>query len=310
MDKSYSDIIFGKDLHQLTYDDIADYFIDEQEENSVLEFKSGDVGLESIYKEACAFLNTQGGLIIIGAPIEKTKGDKTICKGPLTNSNFKSKDWLSQKVISNIQPSPGGINIIEREKNGIKIFVCEIGQSVNPPHQCSSDGKYYIRLEAEAKFAPHGIVLALFNKRKVAELDIDLKVEINSNMREITTININIKNKTEIPTDTVHYLVEIYNADKTGLLKFDYVPNAEYKKLNLSGKIDMPLIQGIAAPLRFWFESKSEKALVSIIAWSKEIPMTVKYCIINTFTKDIEFKGDNYSEKTLIDAIAEVKILT
>lgn len=306
MDKSYSEIIFGKGLNQLTYDDISDFFIEEQEENSVLEFKSGEVALESIYKETCAFLNTQGGIIIIGSPIEKTKGDKTTCKGSLTNSNFKSKDWLSQKVTSNIQPSPAGIKIIEREKNGVKIFICEIEQSVNPPHQCSSDGKYYIRLESEAKFAPHGIVLALFNKRKVPELSIELTADTNTSGKKITYVNINIKNKTEIPADSIHYIIEAYNVEKLGLIKFEYVYNAQYKKWNYLNKIDFPLIRPLAVPIRFWFESINQKSLISILAWSKEIPLIQNYYIINPFNGNIEFEADINSQKTLVEALNEI----
>lgn len=305
MDKTYSEIIFGKNLIQLTFDDISNFFVDEQEENSVLEFKTGDVALEKIYQEVTAFLNTQGGILIIGSPPEKTKGDKKICQGTLTNTNFKNKDWLSQKIISNIQPPPAGINIIERENNGTKVFVCQIEQSVNPPHQCSSDGKYYIRLEAEAKFAPHGIVLALFNKRKVAEIEIDLRPKINSANNQIK-VTVEIKNKNDIPTDDVHYIIEVYNADKIGGLQFFTVSTTSFVKHNYKGKIDMPLIYAISFPLKFWFQPTKDKIMVTVYAWSKEVPLTMKYCIINSQTAVIEFDGNMYSEKTLLDAVKEV----
>lgn len=306
MDKTYSEIIFGKNLIQLTFDDISNFFVDEQEENSILEFKTGDVALEKIYQEVTAFLNTQGGILIIGAPLEKTKGDKKICQGSLTNSSYKNKDWLSQKIISNIQPPPAGINITERENNGIKIFICQIEQSVNPPHQCSSDGKYYIRLEAEAKFAPHGIVLALFNKRKVSELEIDLDTKINSSSDKLINVKIEVKNKNDVPTDTIHYIIDVYNADKIGGIQFDTVSRTAYIKHSYTGKIEMPLIFSISVPLKFRVEPNKDKIMVSMYAWSKEVPLAMKYCIINSKTAAIEFNGDIYSEKTLLEAVKEV----
>lgn len=310
MENSYSEIIFGKQLYNIEFEDIVNFFKEEQEENSILEFKSGDVSLETIFKEVCAFLNTEGGILIIGSPKEKRNGEKKVCSGELTNSSFNNKDWLSQKITSNIQTSPSGIQIIECEKDGVKIFICEIKQSLNPPHQCSSDGKYYIRLEAEAKFAPHGIVLALFNKRKVPEIKFDLNIDFedfqeNSNIFKAL---INVGNKSDIPTDTIHYVIELYNTEEAGKLRFNSIDSGEYLKLTTTGKIDIPLVFAISVPLEFTYMPLPlyRKYMISFYVWSKEISLTFKYWIIQTGVTNIEFTGDKYSKKTLNQAIDEV----
>ena len=78
---SYIKKIFNKDIDNLNISDLVTFFETEQEETSVLEFKSGDVEIIDLYKEITAFLNTEGGLLIIGAPreIKKTIG-KTVVK--------------------------------------------------------------------------------------------------------------------------------------------------------------------------------------------------------------------------------------
>lgn len=71
---SISKAIFGKDLFDLELRDLQSFFELGQEETEIIEFKTGDVSLEKIYSEVSAFLNTQGGLLIIGAPKEAKGG--------------------------------------------------------------------------------------------------------------------------------------------------------------------------------------------------------------------------------------------
>ena len=80
----FSNIYFGKSLRELIYTDIEDYFRQPREETTTIEFKSynkqhGTVesSLEGIVKGICAFLNSEGGLLIWGAPNgEMQKGRK------------------------------------------------------------------------------------------------------------------------------------------------------------------------------------------------------------------------------------------
>lgn len=168
---SLSKHIFGKPLYDLTLLDIEAFFQEQQQETSVLEFKTGDVSLEKIYREVAAFLNTQGGLLVIGAPQEQKQGDIKVCHGALTPTDrISSQDRLLQSIAGNISPAPVGLKATTLYSQGKNIFVVEIPQSPFAPHQVSDEGKYFIRLEREAKAAPHGIVEALFNQRKRSRL--------------------------------------------------------------------------------------------------------------------------------------------
>lgn len=173
MEKTLIQTIFNRNSREITIEDVIDYFKTEREETAVVEFKSGEVAIEDLYKEITAFLNTEGGLIIVGSPREqpnkkgKTKGK--VCQGDLVYSKFRSKDWLYQKVASYITPTPTNLNIVEVAGSQGTVYLIEVPQSSRPPHQANSDGRYYLRLESEAKPAPHGIVQALFDKRRKSQ---------------------------------------------------------------------------------------------------------------------------------------------
>ncbi len=68
---SFIDKIFNKPIGSLQLKDLEEYFKEPQEETSILEFKSGEVEINDVYKEVAAFLNTEGGLLIIGTPREE-----------------------------------------------------------------------------------------------------------------------------------------------------------------------------------------------------------------------------------------------
>ena len=203
--------IFQKDIYDLTIEDIIKFFSVDQEEGSLIEFKSGEVSLEAIYREVSAFLNTEGGILIIGSPKETRNGNqKKICKGELIPSKISNQDSLMQKISSNIVPSPYKIKIKELDYFEGKIYIIEIPQSFNPPHQISNEGKYYIRLEREAKAAPHGIVEALFNKRQKPNLDVEINAYVNNEEPKQIELKFEFINDSLISAEHVGYLLEIH----------------------------------------------------------------------------------------------------
>lgn len=52
-------VVFQKDIYELRLDDITKFFTIEQEETSILEFKSGEVSLEAIHRIVAGFLNIE-----------------------------------------------------------------------------------------------------------------------------------------------------------------------------------------------------------------------------------------------------------
>ena len=90
----YSKLYFGKELNELTYENIEEFFLNEKEESDKIEFKSYHSKEEKnhtekengIIRAICALLNSEGGLIIWGAPVGQTVSEKKekIFKGDLS----------------------------------------------------------------------------------------------------------------------------------------------------------------------------------------------------------------------------------
>jgi hypothetical protein len=310
MNSDYIEKIFGKNRNEVTIDDLKEYFTTPQEESSVIEFKSGEVEINDIFKEITAFLNTEGGLLIIGAPREtkKTirKNDIKICEGDLTYSNFKNKDWLYQKIASNIVPAPTDLKIEEFLTEDGNIFLIDIPQSLNPPHQCCTDGRYYLRFEREAKPAPHGIVQALFNKRRVPSLTAEISIK---QIRQYSDkINVIIKNESQNPADKVSYLIDIYNVSN-----IESVHNFEFQRDSLGNKFSMAnqakqvLVQVIGLPISFDVQHLGKDYLIFVAFWCRDSDFDFKYFTYSPSVKEIVTEATFKKGKNLTDELTRIR---
>lgn len=311
MNSDYIEKIFGKSRIEVTLNDIEEYFSTEQEESSVIEFKSGEVEINDIFKEITAFLNTEGGLLIIGAPRETKKniGKNNvikICAGALTYSNFKNKDWLYQKIASNIVPTPTNLKIEEYLTEEGNIFLIDVPQSANPPHQCSSDGKYYLRLERDAKPAPHGIVQALFDKRRVPFLSAD--ININQSGHNSDSIEVRIKNESRIPADKVSFIVDIYNVNKVESdYKFELIEDTLGNKFSMSESSRQILVQVISLPIRFKVQHFNKDYLIFVAFWCKDVDFDFKYFTYSPSEKKIITEATFKTGELLLNELNRIR---
>lgn len=164
---------FGKDLEEISLQDVQDFFQFEREETTRLEFKSySEQNKDSvtekekgILRSICGFLNSEGGLIIWGAPQgSKVDGKKEkIFVGDLAPVDIKyEKDALMSKILDSITPTPNGIKYKMLPIADKYIYVIEVPKSETSPHQFGD--KFYMRLDGQTRVAPHHFVEALFRK--------------------------------------------------------------------------------------------------------------------------------------------------
>lgn len=189
MNMKYSSVIFGKDLYDLTYLDLEDFFLTQKEENLNLEFKSyapqgGHRDKENVIKKSvCSLLNSEGGIIIWGAPIEtRDPNGNTTAMGGLTPFNVGlDRDRLINILSSSLTPMPIGIRVqFLDDGNNNFIVVIEVEKSIERPHQY--DNRYYIRLDGQTRVAPHYLIKALIQSRDFPILRGHIKLkEIRSN---------------------------------------------------------------------------------------------------------------------------------
>lgn len=170
---SYSNQYFGKELTDLSYEDILHFFIEEREESDKIEFKSNGPSsdknskerINGIIRTTCGLLNSEGGIIIWGAPVgQKVSGRKEkIFKGELTPVNDKlEKDSFITKITDLITPSPRGVKFQSIQISDQYIYIIEVEQSPYSPHQFNNT--YYMRIDGQTRPAPHHYIEALFRK--------------------------------------------------------------------------------------------------------------------------------------------------
>lgn len=323
MNASLSEKIFEKKLDEITKEDFFNFFIKEQEETSNIEFKSGGVEIEDIFREICAFLNTDGGLLFIGTPTETKKQInnkiyKRVCIGNPIPSKFLNKGWIFQKIYTNIVPIPNHINIQELLTDDGNHFIIEVPQSMNPPHQCLNEGKYYIRIDQETKPAPHGFVQALFFKRQKALVTSRIELK-NINIlatNEIET-NIHIFNNTEYPADNISYLVNIYNIDNVSSNSYHENSNNFRKKDEKTYEIQNTykevLIKKVSLPISFKIIHFNKPFIFLMAIWGKEFNYYENIFIWDPIKSEKIFStetgdGKNITYNEIIDKYNEIKI--
>jgi hypothetical protein len=181
------DSIFSKPIDQLTEYDISEYFAHPQIETDKIEFKSGKEFEETnedtrkqektkdtfrkILTTICAFVNTDGGILIWGAPKGELLGkkEKEFTGDLIPVMEVFEKDQLISRISSLISPTPNKIKVqIIKAHAGGHIYIFEVLRSEFAPHQVN--GTYYMRLDGQTRYAPHQYVEALMKKVNVPKL--------------------------------------------------------------------------------------------------------------------------------------------
>ncbi|CAG5071544.1 hypothetical protein DYBT9623_03544 [Dyadobacter sp. CECT 9623] len=223
-----SKLAFGKELGLLSYSDIENYFNVEQVEADSLEFKSfsGDAKNQeqTIFEEVCAMLNSDGGMIIWGAPRERSVHGKKekVTQGELTPIPLDQRveqDRFYNRIGGEITPLPSGIRFRELEQNGEFIYVIEVDKSVSSPHQFNK--RYYpMRMGANIRAAPHHYIEALFKKAKnpvlygkITDIQLGMQYETVATNFEI---EIEISNQTPYLNEENLYFTLSHNMDILG----------------------------------------------------------------------------------------------
>jgi hypothetical protein len=270
---------------QMNVDELTDYFSQGQEESERLEFKSGDCTIQKLHREVCALANTDGGVIIYGAPTEteiddKKGGNKSerrkICIGSLSpTKEDKTIDSLNQMFFTAITPAVVGIKIKKDSCGDGFIYIIDVPKSANSPHQVGGTGIYYIRIGTMSMPAPHGIVEALFNKKPPIELEIQFSVQTGEgdNLRHLV---FSFSNKSDFPAQGGEVFISLVgniNENKPNDKDEKFKKRILKNKINLSKAISMEnsLVCNIRRHHAFPnFHIGDEYFYASIYFWAKD----------------------------------------
>lgn len=255
---------FKKSVSEITIEDITALFASPQIETPTLEFKSGEASPEKIYREITALHNTDGGLLIFGAPRERDKK----CYGELIPSKQK-KLALLQGIGSNIVPPPIGIHVHEIECGEGCVYLIDVPKSLNPPHQYN--GCYYVRFDEESKPAPHGFVQAMFQLRRSPVLNAIIEVTKLGDIRR--EVSLAIENTALHPASRIGFVIYIHDAvNLSSDFSFrhqDLIDNAWCKVYN--GMSEGVLVKGLwVYPVKFTIDLLIPYFYTIVMVWSGE----------------------------------------
>ncbi len=115
-------------------------------------------------------MNSNGGILIWGAPLGRTVDERLIFQGALSLvTQLIEKDTLISKISDSITPLPVNVNVQIIENNGNYLYVFEVQISNYSPHQFKNT--YYARLDGQTKPAPHYLIDALFKKVRYPNIE-------------------------------------------------------------------------------------------------------------------------------------------
>lgn len=183
MKMNFTQTYFQKDLDDITSEDLIKFFSIPQKETQYLEFKSSrELNLNKVFSNTlkpsiCAFLNSEGGLLIYGAPKEDRTNSDHPYNGEMDiyNKGFLGDhDTIIRKISGGIIPLPNGIRFREVEFPQGCVAIIEIQQSQNKPHQ--TNNTYYIRIDGQKVPAPHFLIEAMMKQIKFPIIKSYIKV--------------------------------------------------------------------------------------------------------------------------------------
>jgi hypothetical protein len=237
----YCKNIFGKSIRELTIEDLEVYFSEVKEESEILEFKSGKGDFEGVFnnnilKTVSAFLNSSGGVLIWGAPEDKSpeRGMPKVCVGDFVPvKERKEKDQLINRISSSISYMPTGIRAERLEFNSGYVYIIEVQESDSKPHQLN--GQYFIRLDGQSKPAPHYIVDSMFNQIKLADVECETTIVDFYNNRKYNFITIkayffNFSKHVIAKNIQTHFYIEngVFEINKLQDIDSQNFPNLHY----------------------------------------------------------------------------------
>ncbi|MGD0795528.1 MAG: ATP-binding protein [Dehalococcoidales bacterium] len=172
--------IFSKPPDKVEVSDLQKLIDEKREETRNLEYKSPDILSKPVdlSEWVSAFLNADGGLIIIGL-CESDKNKKNNIntkifpvKLEFVGSSY-TKERVEQLVINNIgcssRPEIRIYPIRNPNDYSQAIYLIEVPQGDNPPYQAQNK-KYYRRLNATKYEMPHTEIADFFGRRRKPKL--------------------------------------------------------------------------------------------------------------------------------------------
>ncbi|MCX7310342.1 MAG: ATP-binding protein [Alphaproteobacteria bacterium] len=162
-------------------EDLERLLAEGQTENTSIEFKNSAAltrnksDFEEMCRDVTAFANAGGGQVFYGIGEDKKAKKYFVDTG--VEDPVITREWIDQKLASNVNPSMQGVRISEfpvSDKG--RAFVLTIPPTSNGPHQ-SPDHKYYRRSETHRPSMTDREIRDVIARSTTPDLDVELTFE-------------------------------------------------------------------------------------------------------------------------------------
>jgi predicted HTH transcriptional regulator len=173
---------FGKEEPEVGLADIQNLIDQKVEENKTLEYKDPDIlaNPKRLSEWVSAFLNAEGGLIIIGVCEDKPNKKDNLqariypTKIAFVDSKY-TRERVEQMIFSNIycsaRPEIRIFPIRDPNDSSKTMLLVEIPRGDNPPYQ-AADNRYYRRLNVTKYPLAHYEIADFFGRRRRPHLNL------------------------------------------------------------------------------------------------------------------------------------------
>lgn len=147
-------------------------------------------------KQVSAFANSGGGYLVFGVSRPTVLDPWSLEACPVVVGRTAMEDYLSQMVSQSVSDTIRGFHVhpLDFDENDKRrIYVIEIEDSPNAPHQSTEDNTYYWRLPGESKPAPHFHVKNLFHRYTECCIRAEFVDECSAFIREKYVIAVTLR---------------------------------------------------------------------------------------------------------------------
>lgn len=181
---SFVRMIFGKPAEEVRLSDIQALIDNKVEEGHHLEYKSGQIlkKREQLSEWVSAFLNAEGGLIVIGVTeddhTKKNRLDARIYPEAL---DYALPGFTRERVEQIIHTNIRGDDVPHiaiypvRDSGSDCVYLVDVPQGQAPPYQ-AADKKYYKRLNFTKCAMEHYEIADFLGRRRKPRLHVDVKI--------------------------------------------------------------------------------------------------------------------------------------
>ena len=202
--------MFGKNLDDITYNDIIRLQEEQIDESDILDYKEDFQKEDEIIKHVCAFANARGGYLVFGIKASKDGGHPTAIGG-ISNNKIR-KEKIENLMLSNIVPRLDvKIKTVAMPNTENSILLVQIPDSYNKPHYNQKNNKFYKRYNFQSNEMTEQEIADSYRRRFSSHDQVEQYVNRLFKKQKTSSL---VESIIVIPSNIEHRLIDTFDHTK------------------------------------------------------------------------------------------------